>query len=940
MCQNRLNQRLQKPPKKRRRKAVPTISRPALPRSMKYVIKKVPTHAIRFGVPFNTIFLEFQKFIGDDVIDLFRATIFGPYLDIPKCNFQGQISKCLLLLELEQSNSKVLHIRHANGVILKVGIKEFAIITGLKCKGNTKEFEYPESTPCRLFQKYFPGAVKSVSKNHLVQRFMMGNWENNQDALQMAILYFLHTFILSQTGDSSIFVNEFLMVEDGRYQVYPWGQIAFTKLMDSLRQDFNLSKQLYRLYGLPYALNVWTYEFASQLNPEIAVKERNVIPRICNLRIVALKPKFEMLMTSIFQENACSNIVPTPEELAAFDLNKDEHDPSFSPTTKSVNPKIVQPNDIADFDDFSTRPPEQLLRRSSSMVLRHQLLMYTVLQMLKKSTMLTRNLRNFVILIKENHSQLMLSRHKENNKVDPQSSNKQPSSPIRTDSANVVGVADFEVGVSVNEGGQQVHVNAEIDHNISNRQQMKRVSELQLTYESTHVDTEANDPKKVSDDEAYQAPQALNEVNIDGDGADTVQHNIRHFTLFRITVDTSDSSISTTISPSTEAAIDALVSDLGKVPIHAKPLCVYNQQDLNGSHDLLSDSQLPTNIPTTVIVVRSHSKTPAPRNRVPSRIIQPPYVTSFGSSDKGKQKLDDDVRLYFPFERCGITYQPSSKLIDEYMQWLTKGLLKNHANKKPSEDKYRSKPSSFEFEMMNFVIAFPINKNWFYAMSQLNKCWIDQHIDVIFYYLPNCLFISHIKNTYERYYLANDDDLISTQEHIDRTSAVSVYERSITNIIKGFEIPAALPWHLVGDVYIRLIRDGQFHWVLLLLSENDDKGRTSFVDCDGYKDNNSGSLLEAQVPFMVEFAQDIMQQKSDSLGVGYMLLHLCEYLGDQIETSFVDFLPEYLRKRYGALLWSYGSEKAKGAYVSENDDPPKPKSVVTQPPEEDLVHVV
>jgi len=166
------------------------------------------------------------------------------------------------------------------------------------------------------------------------------------------------------------------------------------------------------------------------------------------------------------------------------------------------------------------------------------------------------------------------------------------------------------------------------------------------------------------------------------------------------------------------------------------------------------------------------------------------------------------------------------------------------------------------------------------------------------------LFISHIKNTYERYYLANDDDLISTQEHIDRASAVSVYERSITNIIKGFEIPAALPWHLVDDVYISVNCGGQFHWVLAVVELKNrvirvydsslgsrkkaipheikmlskmlpsylmDSGffekteRTNFVDCDAYKDNNSGSLLEAQVPFMVEFAQDIMQQKSDSL---------------------------------------------------------------------------
>ncbi|KAH0666449.1 hypothetical protein KY285_027655 [Solanum tuberosum] len=554
----------------------------------------------------------------------------------------------------------------------------------------------------------------------------MGNWENNQDALQMAILYFLHTFILAQTGDSSMSGNEFLMVEDGRYQVYLWGQIAFTKLMDSLRQDFNLNKQLYLLYGMPYALN-----------------------------------------------NACSNIVPTPEELAAFDLTEDEHDPLSSLTTTSVNPKIVQPNNIADFVDFSTRPPRTVPFSvpdgpSTPAANVHgyadaQKVNYVIpdIEELKDhlKNYVDKKFEELLILIKENHSQLMLSRHKKNNKI---------------------------------------------DHNISNQQQMKRVSTLQPTYESTHVDTEANDPKK--DNEAHQAPQALNEVNMDEDGADTVQHNIRHFMPFRITVDTSDSSTSTTISPSTEAAIDALVSDLGKVPIPAKPLCVYNPQDLNGSHDLLSDSQLPTDISTTEIVVRSHSKTHAARNMMSSRIIQSSYVTSFGSSDKGKHKLDDDVRMYFPFEGCGITYQPSSKLIDEYMQWLTKGLLKNHANKKPSEDKYRSKASSFEFEMMNFVVAFPINKNWFYAMSHPNKYWTDQHIDVVFYYLRkksklrnmnqyryttvNCLFISHIKNN---------------------------YERSITNIIKGFEIPTALPWHLVDDVYIPVNYGGQFHWVLAVV---------------------------------------------------------------------------------------------------------------------------
>nr|XP_025883725.1 uncharacterized protein LOC112940172 [Solanum lycopersicum] len=289
---------------------------------------------------------------------MFKDTIFGPFLDISKCNFQGQITKCLLLLELEQSNPNMLHIRHSNGCVLKFGIDDFALLTGLKVRGNTNDFKYPEQTNCMLFKKYFPGAVNSVTKHQLVQRFKMGNWESNQDALQMSILFFIHTFVLASIDNTAISIVDFLMVEDGRYQHFPWGQLSFSKLIGSLRQDFDVSKKLYRLYGMPYALNVWIYECASNLNSEIAVRERNVIPRICNWRVVSEKAKFEMLMSTIFQKNACSNIVPTAEEIEAFDIAQVEH-------AHSTSIPLVQPNEQDDLDDFSTKPPEQLLRTYS-----------------------------------------------------------------------------------------------------------------------------------------------------------------------------------------------------------------------------------------------------------------------------------------------------------------------------------------------------------------------------------------------------------------------------------------------------------------------------------------------------------------------------------------------------------------------------------------------
>jgi len=73
---------------------------------------------------------------------------------------------------------------------------------------------------------------------------------------------------------------------------------------------------------------------------------------------------------------------------------------------------------------------------------------------------------------------------------------------------------------------------------------------------------------------------------------------------------------------------------------------------------------------------------------------------------------------------------------------------------------------------------------------------------------------------------------------------------------------------------------------------------------------------------------------------GLYVTAFAEYMSDQINISYADFSLDYLRQRYGALLWSYGSEKAKCGYVSNNDDPPKSRSIVTPPPEEDLVHIV
>ena len=114
---------------------------------------------------------------------------------------------------------------------------------------------------------------------------------------------------------------------------------------------------------------------------------------------------------------------------------------------------------------------------------------------------------------------------------------------------------------------------------------------------------------------------------------------------------------------------------------NVQPLCLMSHGELIESAFWLSDSQLPTQLPVKKSSLPPDTKTPAPQHRMPSRIIRSPYSTDFGSNDKGKAKIDDDVLPLYPFEGCGILEQLPIGMMDEFSQWIEKGLLKSHANK-------------------------------------------------------------------------------------------------------------------------------------------------------------------------------------------------------------------------------------------------------------------
>ncbi|KAH0672162.1 hypothetical protein KY284_023249 [Solanum tuberosum] len=441
-----------------------------------------------------------------------------------------------------------------------------------------------------------------------------------------------------------------------------------------------------------------------------------------------------------------------------------------------------------------------------------------------------------------------------------------------------------------------------------------------------------------------------------------------------------NSTTSTSISAGTQEAIDVLIAGLHS-SLCVQPLSAVKSHSLTDTHQFVPDSILPTEILDNEMVVYQLSETLVQRNRMPSRILQSPYVTEFDSTDKGKKKVEEEVRPISPFDGFGISYQPSSNLLDEYSKWISKGLLKNHASK--------AKSALFEFEHMDFVVAFAKNKNWFYAISQPKKSWTDQHIDVVLYYLRkksklcslneyrfttvNCLFKTFINDAYNGYYCSASNHNLTTQEHMARGVVVSAIERSIKNIIKGFSIPARLRWHLVDEVYISVNSDGEFHWVLavIVLKErlirvyDSSKGtkvrepcgeikklatmlpsflhdsgffhqteRINWSSLDAYKDSQTRMLTRAikLECFWNQTSHLKLNSHKTSCNNNAITCKDCgmyaaanaEYLSDGIHVPKIGFRSDYLCTRYGALLWQYNTEKAMTGYVSENDNPTRP----------------
>ncbi|KAM3253017.1 hypothetical protein P3L10_007087 [Capsicum annuum] len=111
--------------------------------------------------------------------------------------------------------------------------------------------------------------------------------------------------------------------------------------------------------------------------------------------------------------------------------------------------------------------------------------------------------------------------------------------------------------------------------------------------------------------------------------------------------------------------------------------------------------------------------------------------------------------------------------------------------------------------------------------------------------------------------------------------------------------------------------------------------RTDWPNFDAYRNKLSDTTQLLNInPFEVDYVQNISQQDCDSLDCGVFVAGYAEYISEGMSVPTVDFEATYHRMRYASLLKNYGIRKAKKDYVSENEDPPRPRRTKHSIPDE------
>ncbi|KAA0067175.1 protein Ycf2-like [Cucumis melo var. makuwa] len=122
------------------------------------------------------------------------------------------------------------------GRVLRFGLREFALITGLRCHEIPDINHEDIKGGGRLKGVYFEN-LKTVMRQYLNVMFNISTAGTDDDRIKMAKLYFLESFLIPKQECLSVDWDHIIMVDDDEvFDGYPWGRVTFELLVDFMNK--------------------------------------------------------------------------------------------------------------------------------------------------------------------------------------------------------------------------------------------------------------------------------------------------------------------------------------------------------------------------------------------------------------------------------------------------------------------------------------------------------------------------------------------------------------------------------------------------------------------------------------------------------------------------------------------------------------------------------
>ncbi|CAG7885087.1 unnamed protein product [Brassica rapa] len=240
----------------------PLPLRLALP-ELRYPIGSEPEKTISINQHSIVAYIKTVKeILGNDEFNRIRGTFLGPVIKLGERSLK--LSAKIVHAVLTKSIKTVKRHEawfHFGAQPMRFSIREFHMVTGLKCSGEARE---PREETEKFKWDFLKGRTHTVKD---MEKQLRNTKEDASDErFCLAMLLLIESILLQKSlldGGTTFTLDYVKIAQDmDVLMTYPWGRTAYNLLLKSLQRavDKSLDKNNYDLQGFPMAFLIWILE--------------------------------------------------------------------------------------------------------------------------------------------------------------------------------------------------------------------------------------------------------------------------------------------------------------------------------------------------------------------------------------------------------------------------------------------------------------------------------------------------------------------------------------------------------------------------------------------------------------------------------------------------------------------------------------------------------